>query len=175
LRDDGHVIAENGYEAYPLGPARNLDSVQRGSVLLLSIYPGDPYTPGRPAYENATRQEPYNMAAIPSLPISWNNAARLLEELGGVDEGRKVNGKSSEREIRLVNRGMYIYLNPMNTNKLKTTLRYSVDNHIAPMWNIMASIPGIIKDEVVVIGCHHDAWVGGYSVFVQFTINFFYS
>ena len=39
-RDDGSVIVENGYEAYPAGPARNPQSIQRGSVQYLSKYPG---------------------------------------------------------------------------------------------------------------------------------------
>lgn len=56
-RDDGVVSVENGFEPYPLGPARNPTSVQRGSVQYLSIYPGDPTTPGYPSYENSTRIE----------------------------------------------------------------------------------------------------------------------
>jgi N-acetylated-alpha-linked acidic dipeptidase len=40
--DDGEFTEENGYEAYPEGPARNPSSVQRGSANFLSIRPGDP-------------------------------------------------------------------------------------------------------------------------------------
>lgn len=40
--DDGEITPENGYQTYPKGPARNPSSVQRGSVLFLSIRPGDP-------------------------------------------------------------------------------------------------------------------------------------
>lgn len=40
--DDGEITEENGYEAYPNGPARNPSSVQRGSVQYLSTRPGDP-------------------------------------------------------------------------------------------------------------------------------------
>ena len=31
-----------------------------------------------------------------------------------------------------------------------------VDTKVTPIWNTMAAIPGHIKDEVVVIGCHRD-------------------
>lgn len=31
-----------------------------------------------------------------------------------------------------------------------------VDTKVTPIWNVMASIPGHIKSEVVVIGCHRD-------------------
>ncbi|TFK28864.1 Zn-dependent exopeptidase [Coprinopsis marcescibilis] len=140
-RDDGYVTENNGYLPYPLGPARNPTSVQRGSVQYLSIYPGDPTTPGYPSYKDAERQEPANVPTIPSLPISWNNAHVLLKELGSnVHDGRQLNGQLSQRKIKIVNH---------------------VDNKVTPIWNTMASIPGHIHDEVVLIGCHRDAWVLG--------------
>ncbi|PCH41196.1 Zn-dependent exopeptidase [Wolfiporia cocos MD-104 SS10] len=132
-RDDGTVTEENGYEPYPNGPARNPTSVQRGSTQFLSIYPGDPTTPGYPSYENSTRTPGTNIPTIPSLPISWANAQVLLEE---IEEGGK------NRTVSLVNH---------------------VDDRVIPIWNTMGVIPGHIKDEVVVIGNHRDAWVMGAS------------
>ncbi|THG94618.1 hypothetical protein EW026_g6888 [Hermanssonia centrifuga] len=139
-RDDGSVTVENGYEAYPAGPARNPTSVQRGSVQFISQYPGDPTTPGYPAYENATRTEGENIPKIPSLPISWANAERLLAEISLNGDARKLTGQTSERIIKLVNH---------------------VDNKVMPIWNTMAAIPGHIKNETLLIGCHRDAWVMG--------------
>lgn len=111
-RDDGHVTMDNGYVAYPGGPARNPTSVQRGSVQYLSIYPGDPTTPGYPSYKDAKRTEGANIPAIPSLPISWANARRLLEEIGDIyleDErgNKRLTGKASQKRVRLVNHGEY--------------------------------------------------------------------
>ncbi|KAH9850749.1 Zn-dependent exopeptidase [Lenzites betulinus] len=132
-RDDGTVTAENGYAAYPHGPARNPNSVQRGSTQFLSIYPGDPTTPGYPSYENSTRTNGTNIPSIPSLPLSWANAQKLLAEIkdGGLN-----------RTISLVN---------------------NVDDKVIPIWNTMGVIPGHIKDEIVVVGNHRDAWVMGAS------------
>ncbi|EMD40935.1 hypothetical protein CERSUDRAFT_71180 [Gelatoporia subvermispora B] len=132
-RDDGTVTVENGYIPYPHGPARNPNSVQRGSTQYLSVYPGDPTTPGYPSYENSTRTEGSNIPAIPSLPISWANAKVLLKEI-------KENGGGLNRTISLVNH---------------------VDDRVIPIWNTMGVIPGLIKDEVVMIGNHRDAWVLG--------------
>jgi N-acetylated-alpha-linked acidic dipeptidase len=73
------------------------------------------------------------------LPISWANAQRLLKELGGVD-ARKIDGMLSNSTIRLVNH---------------------VDTKVMPIWNTYAAIPGHIRDEVIMIGCHRDAWVMG--------------
>ncbi|KAH8113339.1 Zn-dependent exopeptidase [Phellopilus nigrolimitatus] len=96
-RDDGSVRWSNGYAAYPYGPARNPTSVQRGSVQFISVYPGDPTTPGYPSYENSTRTRGENIPDIPSLPISWNTANQLLEEIG---EG------GLNRTVKLVNNGL---------------------------------------------------------------------
>jgi len=71
--------------------------VQRGSVQFLSLYPGDPSTPGYPSYENSTRLEGASKPTIPSLPISWANAEVLLKHLEDGGEGPTV---------RLVNNGM---------------------------------------------------------------------
>ena len=93
-------FAECAAFSYPDGPARNPSSVQRGSVQYLSLYPGDPTTPGYPSYENSTRTDGENIPAIPSLPISWNNAQVLLDEIA--DGGKN-------RTISLVNHGQLVY------------------------------------------------------------------
>jgi len=81
--------------------------------MYLSSYPGDPTTPGYPAYENATRIEPTNIPKIPSLPISWSNAQRLMEEIGemykpGGEGKRMLSGQSSRSTVRMSNQGMSI-------------------------------------------------------------------
>ncbi|PFH51392.1 hypothetical protein AMATHDRAFT_3053 [Amanita thiersii Skay4041] len=146
-RDDGFVTVENGYTPYPHGPARNPTSVQRGSVQYLSMYPGDPTTPGYPSYPDVEREEGRNIPSIPSLPISWMNAQRLLQEIQGIylnrngtSDERLLSGRFSQSKIKLVNH---------------------VDTKVIPVWNAMAAIPGHIRDEVVIIGCHRDAWVMG--------------
>ncbi|KAJ3907488.1 Zn-dependent exopeptidase [Lentinula edodes] len=144
IRDDGRVTAQNGYAIYPHGPARNPSSVQRGSAHMLYLYPGDISTPGYPAYQNASRQEPSNVLSIPSIPISWKTAQALMEESG------MFNDFISSKVVRLINR---------------------VDRAPAPIWNTMAAIPGHIKDEVVVLGCHRDAWVLGAADPVSGTVS----
>ncbi|KAF7798379.1 hypothetical protein EIP86_009600 [Pleurotus ostreatoroseus] len=126
--DDGAVTEDNGYLPYPYGPARNPSSIQRGSVQYLSMYPGDPTTPGYPAYENSTRTEGENIPSIPSLPLSWANAQILLQE---------ISGDGLNRTISFVNH---------------------VDTRVIPIWNTMGVIPGHIQDEVVIIGNHRDGW-----------------
>lgn len=78
----------------------------------LSSYPGDPTTPGYPAYEDAERTEGSNIPKIPSLPISWANAQRLLQEIDNLydvnKDGKKVlSGKASSKEVHMVNHGAH--------------------------------------------------------------------
>lgn len=158
-RDDGFVTTKNDYPPYPAGPARNPTSVQRGSVQYLTSYPGDPTTPGYPAYPDAERTEGSNIPKIPSLPISWENAQKLLGEIDDLythdSNGRNVlSGKASKSNIRLINHGTQfrtcLYCQIFTYDILL------VDTKVTPIWNAMASIPGHIKNEVVVIGCHRD-------------------
>jgi N-acetylated-alpha-linked acidic dipeptidase len=93
------IFISNSWYSYPHGPARNPTSVQRGSVQFLSLYPGDPSTPGYPSYENSTRVDGGSKPTIPSLPISWANAEVLLKHLEDGGDGPTVrlvnNGKTT--------------------------------------------------------------------------------
>lgn len=52
------VTVDKGYLPYPAGPARQPSSLQRGSVQYLSLFPGDPTTPGKPSYKDSKRVTP---------------------------------------------------------------------------------------------------------------------
>lgn len=110
--NDGHMTVDNGFAPYPAGPARNPSSIERGGVIYSPVtYPGDPTTPGYPAYPDAERTDALSMPGIPSLPISWQNARRLFEEIGSPhlfdEEGRNSpRGLVSETSVRLVNHGI---------------------------------------------------------------------
>jgi N-acetylated-alpha-linked acidic dipeptidase len=80
--DDGYFVGD----VYPKGPFKNEFGVQRGSVMDIVIYPGDPLTPSIGATKNAKRLERLeapNLLKIPVLPISYHDARPLLENLGG--------------------------------------------------------------------------------------------
>ncbi|GEM11297.1 glutamate carboxypeptidase II [Rhodotorula toruloides] len=168
--EDGEVTALAGHAAYPAGPARAPSSVQRGSVQYLSSYPGDPLTPGKPSYnpdlpnapDRLDRDDPsLNVPTIPSLPLSYEDAIPLLRSLNGkgfkLEDGRE--GKPEGwREGALREYGVEYFTGP---GEDEIELVNNVDDKITPIWNTYALIPGHIKDEVVVIGNHHDAWTFG--------------
>ena len=64
---------------YPEGPMRPADGVQRGSVMDMPVYPGDPQTPGVGAMPGAKLiplDQVKTITKIPVLPISYADASR---------------------------------------------------------------------------------------------------
>ena len=68
---------EDGYfqgDVYPRGPYRSARGAQRGSVMDMPLYPGDPLTPGVGATADARRldrKDAATLTKIPVLPISY--------------------------------------------------------------------------------------------------------
>ncbi|KAE8537903.1 hypothetical protein D1P53_005964 [Cryptococcus gattii VGV] len=156
--DDGEITEENGYEVYPNGPARQPSSVQRGSVQFISKYPGDPSTPGEPAYKNASRLEGGNQPSIPSIPMSYEDVIPFLKALEG--KGIHASDLGPDWVGGLGHHGVDYYVGPSDVD---LHLVNEVNTRIMPIWNTMAVIPGHITDEVIILGNHRDAWVLGGS------------
>ena len=80
--DDSYAAAD----VYPKGGGRPDAGIQRGSVADMPVYPGDPLTPGVGATANAkrlTRAEARTILKIPTLPISYRDATRIIAALDG--------------------------------------------------------------------------------------------
>lgn len=79
--------ADDGFkkgDVWPNGRWRPQDSVQRGSVALTNMIVGDVLTPGRPSTKNEERMPKDKNPAlptIPSIPISWRDAQKLIQSL----------------------------------------------------------------------------------------------
>lgn len=71
----------DGGAAYPAGPWGPPGRIQRGSVAYDFLTPGDPLTPGWPSVPGARRipeREAPALPRIPSVPLSYDTAMRLL-------------------------------------------------------------------------------------------------
>ncbi|KAK3725931.1 hypothetical protein LTR37_000079 [Vermiconidia calcicola] len=158
--DDGEMTEQNGYKAYPNGPARNPSSVQRGSVQYLSVAPGDPTTIGYPSKPDAPRESTEGIIPdIPSLPISYAEALPFLKALNGY--GPNVSSFSKYWQGGgLGYKGVEYNIGP-TPESLTINLMNEQDYVITPAWNAIGIINGSISDEVVVLGNHRDAWIAG--------------
>jgi N-acetylated-alpha-linked acidic dipeptidase len=146
---------EDGYyqgDVYPKGPYRPESGVQRGSVMDMPIYPGDPLTPGWGATKTArrlARAEAKTLMKIPVLPISYGEALPLLKQLGG-----QVVPESWRGALPIT----------YHAGPGPATVRLKVvsDWNIHTLYNVVARITGsAYPDEWVIRGNHHDAWVNG--------------
>ena len=128
--------------------------VQRGSVLDMALYPGDPLSPGWAAEPGARRlslADAKSLLKIPVLPISYGDAKPLLEQLGGpvVPEAW---------------RGSLPITYHAGAGPAMVHLKVDFDWTSKPLHNVIATIPGTVyKDQSIIYGNHHDAWVNGAS------------
>jgi N-acetylated-alpha-linked acidic dipeptidase len=147
-RDDGYGQGET----YPAGPFRPADGVQRGSVMDMPVYSGDPLTPGVGATKDAKRlklSEVTTLTKIPTLPISYADAQPLLAALTGPVAPENWRG------------GLPITYR-VGPGAAKAHLKVSFNWDTKTLYDVIARIPGsTFPDEWIVRGNHHDAWVNG--------------
>jgi N-acetylated-alpha-linked acidic dipeptidase len=147
-RDDGYFV--DG--VFPDGPMRNKDGVQRGSVMDMPTYPGDPTTPARGSTAGVTRldlKDATTLTRIPVLPISYGDAQPLLAALGG-----KVAPMDWRGGLPITYR--------IGPGPARVHLKVAFDWSLKRVHNVIARLPGTTyPDEWVVRGNHHDAWVNG--------------
>jgi N-acetylated-alpha-linked acidic dipeptidase len=149
-RDDGYFPGD----VYPAGAYRPEQGVQRGSVMDMPIYPGDPLTPGWASERGGRkleRSEAKTLLKIPVLPISYADAVPLLSNLKG-----PVAPESW--------RGALPITYHVGAGPAKVHLKLAFDWQERPLFNVIARIEGSqYPDEWVIHGNHHDAWVNGAS------------
>jgi N-acetylated-alpha-linked acidic dipeptidase len=146
--DDGYAQGD----VYPEGAFRPKAGIQRGSVMDMPVYPGDPLTPGVGATKDAkrlNRSEAVTIMKIPVLPISWEDALPLLQSLGG-----QVVPPSWRGALPIT-----YHVGP-GKNNVRLKLQFNWD--IKQLYNVIAKLPGNeLPDEWIIRGNHHDAWVNG--------------
>ena len=146
--DDGYAIGDT----YPEGGYRPKNGVQRGSVMDMPVYPGDPLTPDVGATKDAKRLErkdAITIMKIPVLPISWEDALPLLQSLKG-----EVVPAAWRGALPIT------YHAGPSVDKVHLKLEFNWD--IKPLYNVIAKLPGTeLPDEWVLAGNHHDGWVNG--------------
>jgi N-acetylated-alpha-linked acidic dipeptidase len=149
-KDDGYTAGE----VYPKGAFKSEYGVQRGSVMDMVIYPGDPLTPGVGATKDAkrlNRKDAPTILKIPVLPISYHDAKPLLAAMDGPVAPRDWQGSLP-------------ITYHMGGSKAKVHLKLAFNWDIVQAYDVIAKIKGAeFPDEWVMRGNHHDAWVNGAS------------
>jgi len=150
-KDDGYYRGD----AYPNGPWRPASGVQRGSVGYMFQFPGDPTTPevaSVPSLPDSKRVPPAQSEQLPKIPVtplSYADAAPILEHLGG---------PASPREWQ----GALPFTYHVGPGPAKVKLHLKQDYQLRTIWDVIGKVQGATSpDEWVVAGNHRDAWVYG--------------
>ena len=147
--------ADDGYmkgDVYPAGPMRPPSAIQRGSVQFLSHQPGDPSTPGYPSRDDAprlTREEMKGVPKIPSLPLSYREAEKILLHMGGpgVPDGWQ---------------GGLPFAYHVGPGGSVVEMAVEMEGGQRPIYNVFGIIRGTDEPErLVILGNHRDAWNHG--------------
>jgi N-acetylated-alpha-linked acidic dipeptidase len=148
--------ADDGYDqgdVFPKGPYRPREGVQRGSVMEMQLYPGDPLTPGVGATHDAkrlSRADAPTITKIPVLPISYGDAQPLLAALGGPVVPPEWRGGL----------GVTYHMGGPGPARVHLVVKSNWD--LKPVYDVIATIRGATEpDQWVVRGNHEDAWVNG--------------
>jgi len=146
--DDGYKRGD----VYPEGAYKPGHGVQRGSVMDMPVYPGDPLTPGIGAVKEAkrlSREEAITIMKIPVLPISYEDALPLLQSLKG-----PVVPDAWKGALPIT------YHAGPSADQVHMKLEFNWD--LKPLYNVIAKLPGSeYPDEWIIRGNHHDGWVNG--------------
>ncbi|MCC7195888.1 MAG: M28 family peptidase [Gemmatimonadaceae bacterium] len=149
-KDDGYAQGE----VYPAGPWRPRDGVQRGSVMDMPVYPGDPTTPGVGSKEGVQRldwRDATTIMKIPVLPISYADAQPLLAAMTG-----PVAPAAWRGALPITYR--------IGPGPARVHLKLTFNWDIVPLYDVVAKLRGSTwPDEWVVRGNHIDGWVNGAS------------
>ena len=147
--------ADDGYaqgEVVPAGKWRPEWGVQRGSVMDMPLYPGDPQTPGRPSKPGAERlplAEVPTIEKIPTIPVAWGDALPILRNLGGP-------------VVPAAWRGALAISYHVGPGPATVRLVLKNDWSVRPLVNVVGILRGSEQpDRLVMAGGHRDAWTFG--------------
>jgi N-acetylated-alpha-linked acidic dipeptidase len=148
--DDGYATDD----VYPQGEARPPQGLQRGSVMDMTTYPGDPLTPGAGSTARAKRlgrAESAVILKIPAIAISYRDAETFLDALGGQVAPPPWRGSL----------GITYHVGGDATAP-SAHLVVDSDWSLKTIRDVVARMPGSAwPDQWVLRGNHYDGWVMG--------------
>ena len=148
-RNDGYYQGD----VYPKGAYRSENGAQRGSVVDMPTFPGDPLTPGIGAVKGAKRlalKDASTLTKIPVMPISYSDALPMLKTLEGAVVPENWRG------------ALPITYHYGGTERTKVHLKLEFNWDTKTIYDVVAKMKGAERsDEWIIRGNHHDAWVNG--------------
>ena len=149
--DDGYFRGD----VYPKGPWRPDTGIQRGTIEYGFEYPGDPTTPGfastmdLPDSKRVAPDKSADMPKVPTMPLSYRDAAPILQNLSGPESPREWQGALP-------------FTYHIGPGPARVKVHIKQDYGYRTIWDVIARVRGTRwPDELVIAGNHRDAWVYG--------------
>jgi N-acetylated-alpha-linked acidic dipeptidase len=153
--------ADDGFKKgnpWPDGKWRPGDSVQRGSVAQTNMILGDVLTPGRPSLKGQDRMsKDMNLALpkIPSLPLSWKDAQKLLQSLKGSGEKLPDDWVGGVPDVEW-------YSGHPDTAPKVYLQNFQDETDHQPITNVFGTFKGSEDGaRKIIVGNHRDSWCFG--------------
>jgi N-acetylated-alpha-linked acidic dipeptidase len=148
---------EDGYfqgDVYPDGPYRGWGMIQRGSVMDMPHYPGDPSTPDRPSKPGVERlpiDRIETFSPIPVQPMSYRAGLELLKRLAGPVAPEAWRGALP----------ITYHVGP---GPARVRMKLQMDYGQRRLVDVVGRITGReYPEQWVIVGSHRDAWTFGAS------------
>ena len=133
---------------WPDGGWANETCIQRGSILTLP-YKGDPLTPFQPAFKDAPRV-PIEEAGLPEIPVQPIGYAAAQRIMAGMD-GPEVQEETWKGGMPVPYR--------IEGGTMRVRLEVQQEREIRRTANVIGVLPGReTPEQLLIVGCHHDAW-----------------
>ena len=154
--------AEDGFEKgdpYPHGRYMPSDGVQRGAVSLMSWVVGDVLSSGFASFPGEPKRDSKDgnpgLNNIPSIPLAWRDAQKLLQALKG-------HGKEVDKNWIGGVPGVNQWWTGDSTSPIVELSNEQDEVERTPIYNVLGRITGVEQPEKsIIVGNHRDAWCFG--------------
>ena len=154
--------AEDGFQKgdpYPHGRYMPSNGVQRGGVSLMSWVVGDVLSSGFASLPGDSRRDSKDgnpgLNNIPSIPLAWRDAQKLLQALEG-------HGEEVDKDWIGGVPGVNQWWSGDSTSPIVELSNEQDEVERTPIYNVLGRITGIEQPEKsIIVGNHRDAWCFG--------------
>lgn len=142
---------------WPEGPDYAMGAVERSSMAISALIPGDILSPG---YSSISSERVIdfdsitNLPKIPAVPVSWRDAQPFLQALKGYGANMRFWGS----EFPSIDE----WWSGNQTSPLARLVNYPIIKERHPIWNVRAKLEGLEQSELaIIIGAKRDSWCYG--------------
>lgn len=151
--------SSNTNSMWPHGPGYPMGAVERGSLGIGAVIPGDILSPGYSSISSERIAEPdmiHNLPKIVSAPVSWNDVKPFLEAINGYGL-KKDDWASTEPNVQ-------DWWTGNNTSPRARLIVNPVIKERHPIWNVRSKLEGLEQRELaIIVGAKRDSWCYGAS------------